>query len=65
MTTMLRYQQRVGRFGREVRDEDVRTEATREHTRGVNYVIDPDAVAAAIVERLVAGRTFPALPPKP
>jgi hypothetical protein len=64
MTTMLRHQQRSGRFGREVPHEDVQHYEAHEREE-VDYVIDPDAVAAAILERLVAGRTFPTLPPKP
>ena len=28
------------------------------------YEVDPQAVAAAIVERLLAGRTYPVAPPK-
>jgi hypothetical protein len=59
MTTMLTYQQRAGRFGREVRGDDD-TGTTMENDGGGKavYVIDADAVAAAIVERLVAGRTL-------
>jgi hypothetical protein len=68
MTTMLRYQQRAGRFGREVRGDDVQTDDARmgidaDGAGGgfetVGYVIDADAVAAAIVDRLIAGRTVP------
>ena len=60
MTTMLTYQQRAGRFGREVRGDD-ETGTTVENDGGGKavYVIDADAVAEAIVERLVAGRTIP------
>jgi hypothetical protein len=65
MTTMLRHQQRSGRFGREVRGDDAQTDDAHERNERVGYVIDPDAVAAAIVKRLVAGRTFPTLLPKP
>jgi len=65
MTTMLRNQQRAGRFGREVRGDEVQTENTAggERFATVGYVIDPDAVAAAIVDRLVAGRTIRDLRP--
>jgi hypothetical protein len=68
MTTMLRYHQR-GRFGREVQGDDVQTAETRtamtndERTETAGYAIDPDAVAAAIVDRLFAGRTISAPPP--
>jgi hypothetical protein len=67
MTTLLRYQQRAGRFGRELRGDDVETQETspamekdddRERPATLGYVVDADAVAAAIVERLLAGRTF-------
>jgi hypothetical protein len=70
MTTLLRYQQRAGRFGRAVPCEDVEKYETgtpmakdEEPTLTLGYVIDADAVAAAIVDRLVAGRTI--TPPKP
>jgi ATP-dependent helicase YprA (DUF1998 family) len=58
MTTLLRHQQRAGRFGRELRGDDVETYDDREEPVSLGYVVDPDAVAAAIVERLVAGRTL-------
>jgi hypothetical protein len=65
MTTLLRYQQRAGRFGRAVPSEDVETYATRtpmpkdeEPSTTAGYVIDADAVAEAIIARLVAGRTI-------
>jgi hypothetical protein len=64
MTTLLRYQQRAGRFGRAVPSEDPETDETRtamaetERTEAVAYAVDPDAVAAAIVTRLLAGRTL-------
>ena len=58
MTTVLENQQRAGRFGRESRDE-VTTDDTREGSAQVGYVVDPDAVAEAIVARLLAGRTLP------
>jgi hypothetical protein len=73
MTTVLRYQQRTGRFGREVRsDYDVHADRARmametdgagEPTPAASYVVDADAVAAAIVERLLAGRTLKPPPP--
>ena len=73
MSTALRYQRQEvarGRFGREVRSapaEDVSMADARTtmHTdRGearlqtARYEIDPDAVADAILTRLVAGRTL-------
>jgi hypothetical protein len=73
MTTVLRYQQRAGRFGRDVRSGyDVHADDTRmametdgadEPSSGVGYVVDAAAVAAAIVERLLAGRTLKPPPP--
>jgi hypothetical protein len=63
-----------GRFGREVpgpATDDVQTADARktmqtddalERAETVGYVIDPDAVAAAIIDRLMAGRTFPTRP---
>jgi hypothetical protein len=73
MTTVLRYQQRAGRFGREVRGDDagMADPRTENETDGadvetVDYVVDPDAVAAAIISRLIAGRTIPPpAPPRP
>ncbi len=71
MRTVLRYKQRVGRFGRDVRGDDVRagkfarateTDGADERAAAAGYVVDADAVAAAIVERLLAGRTI-TLPP--
>jgi hypothetical protein len=63
MTTLLRYQQRAGRFGRAVPSEDVETRTPmpkdEEPTPAVGYVVDADAVAEAIIARLVAGRTLP------
>jgi hypothetical protein len=66
MTTVLRYHQRVGRFGREVRGDDVQMPdpRTEMETDGAGfetagYVVDPDAVASAIISRLLAGRTIP------
>ena len=61
-----------GRFGRDVpgpaaddaQMADARTtmqsDDAPERAEALGYVIDPDAVAAAIVDRLLAGRTFPA-----
>jgi hypothetical protein len=70
MTTLLRYQQRAGRFGRAVPSEDVesyepRTPMTTDDERSTTagYVVDADAVAEAIIARLLAGRTL-ATPPK-
>ena len=72
MTMLLRYQQRAGRFGRDVRRVDevqmndaktvMETGCDDECRRTAGYVIDADAVAAAIVDRLLAGRTL-RLPP--
>jgi hypothetical protein len=50
-TTLLRQQRRAGRFGRTVPAPDERFET-------LGYAVDPDAVAGAIVERLLAGRTW-------
>jgi hypothetical protein len=65
MTTLLRYQQRAGRFGRAVPTEDVKTVETRtamntceQRSHSAGYEIDADAVAEAIVARLLAGRTL-------
>jgi hypothetical protein len=68
MTTVLRYQQRAGRFGRDVRGVDevqmddartaMETDCDDDCRRTAGYVIDAHAVAAAIVERLLAGRTL-------
>ena len=65
MTTLLRYQQRTGRFGRAVPSEYVETHGTgmptpedEEPSLPAGYVIDADAVAEAIIDRLVAGRTL-------
>ena len=64
MTTLLRHQhqQRAGRFGRAVPSDDVETPAKEAPTTTdaprVDYVIDADAVAGAILARLVAGRTI-------
>jgi hypothetical protein len=74
MQTVTRYPQQLkaarGRFGRDVRElaaddvqmADARTtmqsDESREGAEPMGYVIDPDAVAAAIVDRLMAGRTL-------
>jgi hypothetical protein len=62
MTTLLLNQQRAGRFGREIRGDDAftttETDGADEPLRAIGYVVDPEAVAAAIVERLIAGRTL-------
>ena len=65
MTTLLRYQQRAGRFGRAVTSEDVESYETGtampkddEPSATAGYVIDADALAEAIVARLLAGRTL-------
>ena len=65
MTTLLRYQQRAGRFGRAVPSEEVETDETRtamttgeERSQAASYEIDADAVAEAIIARLFAGGTL-------
>jgi ATP-dependent helicase YprA (DUF1998 family) len=58
MTTLLRYQQRAGRFGRELRGEEVETYDDRDEPVTLGYVVDADAVAAAIADRLLAGRAL-------
>jgi hypothetical protein len=63
MTTLLRYRQRKGRFGREVRGEHLETCETAtamgtDDPHATSYEVDAEAVAAAIVERLLAGRTL-------
>ena len=58
-----------GRFGRAPQIDDVHVADARttdpddgqDRFDRVRYGVDPDAVARAIVERLVAGRTWPAL----
>jgi hypothetical protein len=67
MSALLRYRQQPGRFGREIRDDrnptadrrpSVETSAAKPgDTTG--YLVDPRAVAAAIIDRLVAGRVLP------
>jgi hypothetical protein len=72
MTTVLRYQ-RDGRFGRALRGEEpqradvtatIDADAARERSETAGYAIDAHAVAAAIVERLLAGRTIAIAPQK-
>ena len=74
METVTRYEQqdeacesvKEGRFGRDARlgdhlenaGTDKLTDDRDEREPLVDYMVDPDAVAAAIVERLLAGRTF-------
>ena len=73
METVTRYEQqdelhepvKDGRFGRDARQGEHVSEArTDKHDDGdqweplVDYVVDPDAVAAAIVDRLLAGRAL-------
>ena len=75
MKTAIRYRQQVGRrgrFGREVplappagdeRTGDARTTMDSEGLEGTGvYMIDANAVAEAILARLIAGRTFPPPP---
>jgi hypothetical protein len=70
MTTALQEEIRTGRFGRALRGDespiaDAQTPVESGGERFVlhGYTVDPDAVAAAIVERLLAGRTI-AQPPR-
>ncbi len=64
MTTLLRYQQqRAGRFGRAVPHEDDDANETGQ-SEIARYAIDADAVAEAIVARLLAGRTIQCRPPE-
>jgi hypothetical protein len=58
MTTLLRHEKRAGRFGREIRSEDSELDAAIERSEMAGYVVDADAVAAAIADRLLAGRTL-------
>ena len=60
-----------GRFGRDVPGlaaDDVQmadarttmqTDDAADRAQAVGYTVDPDAVAAAIIDRLMAGRTLP------
>ena len=54
MTTALLLQRKTGRFGRDVEAEP----AGDQPSEVVGYEVDPEAVAAALLERLVAGRTL-------
>jgi hypothetical protein len=74
MNTVFRCQQPAGRFGRDVRDADAQltdprtTMQTNSDGTGFEttmYAVDADAVAEAIVSRLLAGRTFPPPPAEP
>jgi hypothetical protein len=68
MTTEVRHhQKRAGRFGREFRGDDVqiadaRTDMDTDRSQTAGYAIDADAVAAAIIDRLLAGGTLPRPP---
>jgi hypothetical protein len=75
MQTVTRYQAEIraarGRFGRDVpglAPDDVQmadarttmhTDDAPERGEAIGYQVDPDAVAAAIIDRLKAGRTLP------
>ena len=73
MMTVLQKQRRSGRFGRELRDEDVEMHdlgtqgdgRDEERFELSGYEVDADAVAAAIVARLIAGRTLQPPPSAP
>jgi hypothetical protein len=65
MKAVVRYSQRAGRFGRDSRDELVpaadtstamETNDPGKRLEPSGYLVDPSAVAAAIIDRLVAGR---------
>jgi hypothetical protein len=67
MTTVLQKQQRrSGRFGRRLFDADLgmddlgtpADERDEERLELTGYVVDVDAVATAIIARLIAGRTL-------
>jgi hypothetical protein len=63
MTTALRYHRRAGRFGRDVSAQHVAAMCDPEPQNSKSfevkgYVVDADAVARAIVERLLAGRAI-------
>jgi hypothetical protein len=63
MTTALRYHQRAGRFGRyaQAPHEAEMCEPEPQHSKSFEvegYVVDADAVACAIVARLLAGRAI-------
>ena len=73
MTTALLYEQRVGRFGRRLAGDAPRMADGSSHEspgaeprfEATSYVVDAEAVAAAIIDRLLAGRTLPPPPRKP
>jgi hypothetical protein len=78
MKTATRFQQHVARRGRFERDPRAETddvpmdEPTTKPTDGLDghhgvgvYMIDADAVAEAILARLIAGRTYPPPPREP
>jgi len=69
MTTVLQHQQRSGRFGRELRDGDLEmTPADAQDAERLElggYEVDADAVATAIIARLIAGRTLQPPPSAP
>jgi hypothetical protein len=71
MMTVLQKQQRTGRFGRELPDVEVQLDALptdAQHAKRhelADYVVDADAVAAAIIARLLAGRTLQPPPSAP
>jgi len=68
MDTTLDHQLRKGRFGRAVTSDDARAAGSAadgpdERFETLGYAVDARAVADAIVERLLAGRTL-RLPPR-
>jgi len=64
MTTALRNLRRAGRFGRELRGDEPQAAPEGVCFDTASYVIDADAVAAAIVDRLLVGRTLAVAPPR-
>ena len=68
MKAVVRYSERAGRFGRDSRDDRVPVADTStpmeindsgKRLEPSGYMVDPRAVAAAIIDRLVAGRVLP------
>jgi hypothetical protein len=64
MTTVVRLYKRAGRFGREIRDDraqaaDARTPTHADGCDTVDYEVDANAVAGAMLERLFAGGALP------
>lgn len=68
MKAVVRYSQREGRFGRDSRNDRVpaadmgttmETNDSGNRFEPSGYMVDPPAVAAAIVDRLIAGRVLP------